>query len=111
MTPDEIHVFMAREFRQLVPKPRAEPGWSFHYPGRHTGVRRIIRATRRGREGGTHLLLSVSDQLGREGSLIDFDNGTEERLRQLVKEQLGLFHEHFAEQPAAGAGASQSGQP
>jgi hypothetical protein len=97
MTPDEIQAFMAREFPQLVAEPRAEPGWSFHYPGRRTGVRRIIRATRRGQEGGSHLLLSVSDQLGREGTLLDFDNGTEEQLRELVEEQLRLFHDHFAE--------------
>jgi len=94
MTPDEIRDFLAREYPHLVSRPREEPGWSFHYPGRQR-VRRILRATRRSTESGTKLLLSISSKLGKEGALLEFDDGNEERLKQFVTKEIRLYEQHF----------------
>jgi hypothetical protein len=82
-----------------ISQPRRAPSRSFHFPGQGSGVRRIIRATRTGAKSGTKLLLSVSDHLGQADVMLDFDNGDEARLRDLVEQQLALYHKHFAGNP------------
>jgi len=95
MTPDEIRQFLGREFPQLISSPRRNPdGCSFHYERKSIG-RRIIRATRSSLESGTKLLLSISNRLGKENVLIDFD-GNEEQLRHLVEHEIKFYFDYFA---------------
>jgi hypothetical protein len=92
VTPDAIREFLAREYPDLIAKPRSNPdGWSFfHREDRHgVNASRILRATRSSNYASTKLKLAVSSLLSGE-RILDFGGG-EEQLRELVNEELRLY--------------------
>jgi hypothetical protein len=91
MTPEDIRVFIEREFSVLESRRRSNPnGWSFFYgKGRHGN--RIIRVTKAGSNSPTQLLLSISDRLKKSPNQIRDFRGGQDALRSHISRELDLY--------------------
>jgi hypothetical protein len=94
MSPDEIRLFLHREYPCLVAEPRTNPdGWSFFMRPARRGANsnRILRAVRTNPQGVTQLKLAVSSR--QSGGEKEFPfAGSEAQLREFVETELRLFH-------------------
>jgi len=98
MTPDDIHNFIVRHYKQLVPwRLHKRHGWSFFYGKVLNGPKstRIFHTfTFPNRLGpATKIKLSISSRLGPEQQFVF--KGDEKQLRQYIDQELRLYKKHF----------------
>jgi len=99
MTPDQIHDYIVKHYKQLVPsRLRKRDGWSFYLGKVFAGPMstRIFHAvTFQNRTGpATKIKLSVSSRMGPEQMFVF--HGDEKALKQYIDQELKLWQKHFA---------------